>query len=125
MRQSAKTWVQMVAALLIVAAQPFQPDAAAQSFSAALNDTPRADNYGDPLPPGALARFGTVRFRHGDQINCAVRGKSQEVGRGLLRPAKHALGCGRRLGSADAIVGRFGDEGSGGLAFADGGNSSC
>jgi hypothetical protein len=45
---------------------PQWPTAGAESPRTELDQRPaRTDLYGDALPPGALARMGTLRWRHG------------------------------------------------------------
>jgi RNA polymerase sigma factor (sigma-70 family) len=48
------------------AAPPAEPD---KGPAPAEQPKPRADANGDALPPGALARLGTLRWRHGSRVN--------------------------------------------------------
>ncbi len=60
----------LVTALTLGAApQPQAPAAPAPAGPPAkAPERPRVDRHGDPLPPGAIARLGTVRFRVTDEV---------------------------------------------------------
>ncbi|HMC63738.1 MAG TPA: hypothetical protein VKI65_02255, partial [Gemmataceae bacterium] len=49
--------------LLLAASLPARSEPPAEK-----KQPPRLDRYGDPLPEGAIARLGTVRFRHAGWI---------------------------------------------------------
>src|SRR5262249_41960382 len=53
--------------LVVVVVSPRRPLVVAEEKQPARQED-RTDQYGDPLPPGALARIGTVRFRTGSSV---------------------------------------------------------
>jgi RNA polymerase sigma factor (sigma-70 family) len=49
--------------------QPDRPAAAGATQATTAKEQARTDRYGDPLPPGAVARLGSLRLYHGDQVH--------------------------------------------------------
>jgi RNA polymerase sigma factor (sigma-70 family) len=49
--------------------QPQVPPAAGAAQTARTKEHAHTDRYGDPLPPGAVARLGSLRLYHGDQVH--------------------------------------------------------
>jgi RNA polymerase sigma factor (sigma-70 family) len=78
---------------------------------AAQAPAPPADGQGDPLPPGAVARLGTVRFNHGEGLNAlhfAPDGKTVlSEGNGALRLWDAATG--KELRQFATVRPSFGD----------------
>jgi RNA polymerase sigma factor (sigma-70 family) len=60
-----------------VAADPERP--AAKEPPPAVVPGPAVDRYGDPLPAGAIHRLGTVRFRHGGQVESIAYSRDGKV----------------------------------------------
>jgi WD40 repeat protein len=51
---------------------PGDPDGRSAKPVAVATAAPASDCFGDPLPAGARARLGTVRFRPGEYVSCAT-----------------------------------------------------
>ncbi len=55
--------------------RPSAPPAAQKGEDPSAKESkqvPGTDAHGDPLPPGARARLGTVRLRHGEHVGCVA-----------------------------------------------------
>jgi RNA polymerase sigma factor (sigma-70 family) len=65
------------------------------------------DLHGDPLPPGAIARLGTLRWRHGQHIQASafsLDGKTIATAGDDGRVVLHDLQAGKKLRSFDGMA---------------------
>ncbi len=86
MRSSFLSGILLASALLVVGARDGALPAQGQE------QKPTLDKYGDPLPPGAIARLGTLRFVHmGGLTSVAVSPDDKLVASGVNANAKIRL----------------------------------
>jgi WD40 repeat protein len=87
----------LILALLGAGAGPADPPQLGATTSE-IHPAPRVDAYGDPLPPGAVARLGTTRLR--------LRGRPTLLGFAADRKTLLTLGCDGALHLLDPATGR-------------------
>jgi WD40 repeat protein len=77
-----QTFLPLLLGCLAFAAAPLsqgEPPATEKKIADGKGRATRSDNYGDPLPPGALARLGTTRLRHPDEIMALAYSPDRKV----------------------------------------------
>src|SRR5262245_2477777 len=85
---------------LVVVAAIFAVGRAVALPPVAAKPSGRVDLYGDSLPPGVVARLGTIRFRHGEYVNSmalSADGKHLAVAGGGNDVVIWSLASGTRL----------------------------
>ena len=67
--RSSHIAVSLAVAFIALPAFAQEPPPAEKRAPEIASPEPRVDLYGDPLPPGAIQRFGSLKFRHLGIVN--------------------------------------------------------
>ena len=67
---SKLSWLHLSVGWVVLAlGQPVHPEPPQKDKKATKSPPSHTDLYGDPLPAGAIARMGTIRWRHAQEVS--------------------------------------------------------